>query len=160
MFSFLRMSDASAIALHTVRVLALAPSSSVTNQDVASLLGVSVHHLAKVHQRLVHAGLLVGVRGPAGGFRLARDPSTITLMEVVEAVEGTFEPHQCLLGRPKCATSPCALGQMSDAVNSLVRGFLVNTTVDRLASDDSLAIDGPTGASSHEKDQHDVLLSV
>jgi len=139
LLSFLRISEASALALHTVRVLALAPDNAVTNQDVASLLSVSVHHLAKVHQRLVRAGILRGVRGPAGGFRLARDPREITLMEVVEAVEGPFEPHQCLLGRPKCSTSPCALGQMSDTVNSLVREVLISTTVDRLASEDAIS---------------------
>ena len=135
MYSFLRISEASAIALHTVRVLAGAPDESVTNQDIASLLDVSVHHLAKVHQRLVRAGILRGVRGPTGGFRLAREARDITLMEVVEAVEGSFEPCQCLLGRPKCVASPCALGQMSDAVNSMVRDFLTGTTADGLTAE-------------------------
>lgn len=134
MYSFLRISEASALALHTMGVLAAQGDNKLSNQEISSGLRVSEHHLAKVHQRLVHAGLLQAARGPAGGFRLARDPRTICLIEIVEAIEGPFAPSQCLLGREKCQTPCCVLGRMSSAVNEQVREFLTTTTADKLAA--------------------------
>ena len=134
MYSFLRISEASALALHTVGVIARNPDAKVSNLDIASRLAVSEHHLAKVHQRLVHCGILHAVRGPSGGFQLARPATAITLMEIVEAVEGPFAPSQCLLGRPKCQSDCCVLGVVSNSINEQVREFLVTTTADKLAT--------------------------
>ena len=134
MYSFLRISEASALALHTVGVLARQPDAKISNLAAASQLGVSEHHLAKVHQRLVHGGILTGARGPAGGFLLARPAESITLMEIVEAVEGRFAPSQCLLGRSQCQSDCCVLGKMSHSINEQVRAFLLGTTADKLAT--------------------------
>jgi Rrf2 family protein len=140
MYSFLRISEASALALHTVGVIAAKSADAanadakISNQDISLRLTVSEHHLAKVHQKLVHAGILTAVRGPAGGFQLSRPASEITLMEIVEAVEGPFAPSQCLLGRPRCQSDNCILGGMSQAINSQVRDFLTGTTADKLAT--------------------------
>ena len=134
MYSFLRISEASALALHTVGVLAAQRDSQITNQDISASLNVSGHHLAKVHRSLVRAGILIAVRGPSGGFRLARDPEEIRLIQIVEAIEGPFEPSQCLLGRPKCQSDCCVLGKMSSSINEQVRTFLNDTTADKLAT--------------------------
>ncbi|HEY3332667.1 MAG TPA: Rrf2 family transcriptional regulator [Capsulimonadaceae bacterium] len=134
MYSFLRISEASALALHTMGVIARNPDTKISNSDISEMLNVSEHHLAKVHQRLVHAGILRAVRGPSGGFRLAREAGTITLMQIVEAVEGPFAPSQCLLGREKCQSDCCVLGAMSNSINEQVRTFLLTTTADKLAT--------------------------
>ncbi len=52
--------------------------------------GIPARYLEQIFQRLRRAELIVGKRGPGGGYALARDPSEITLCEVVEAVEGPF----------------------------------------------------------------------
>ncbi|MGO8671659.1 MAG: RrF2 family transcriptional regulator, partial [Capsulimonadaceae bacterium] len=109
-----------------------APDAMVSNRDVAEGLQVSVHHMAKVHQRLVRAGLLTAIRGPHGGFRLGRPAASIRLIDVVEAIEGPFQPEQCLLGRPKCQRTGCILGKLSDSINQQVNEFLTNTTADQL----------------------------
>ena len=134
MYSFLRISEASALALHSVGVLARHGDTKTSNLELSSALAVSEHHLAKVHQRLVHANVLKAVRGPSGGFRFARPANEITLMEIVEAIEGPFSPSQCLLGREQCQSECCILGKMSTSINDLVRDFLNNTTADKLAT--------------------------
>ncbi len=48
--------------------------------------------LYRVLRRLVDAGLLNGISGPGGGYRLAKPPSKITLLEIVSAVEGAQKP--------------------------------------------------------------------
>jgi Rrf2 family protein len=132
MLSYLRISEAAALALHTLGQLAKSDGRSITNIEIAEKLDVSEHHLAKVHQKLVRAGILKAVRGPSGGFRLASPASEIRLIDAVEAVEGSFAPHECLLGRPKCVAPDCVMGKLSRTVNEEVRNFLTSTTVAQL----------------------------
>jgi Rrf2 family protein len=132
MSTCLRISEAGALALHTVGILASSVDKLVSNQEIAARLKVSEHHLAKVHQHLVKAGIARAVRGPSGGFALARPASEITLLEIVEAVEGPLRPSQCLLGRPKCAKDNCVLGALSSSINKQVESFLTNTRADSL----------------------------
>lgn len=133
MSSCLRISEAGALALHTMRMLVEADGSLVSNHAIADALKVSEHHLAKVHQRLVHVGIARAVRGPNGGFTLARPAAEISLLEIVEAVEGPFRLSQCLLGRPKCAKVNCILGALSDSINKQVTEFLAQTMAVSLA---------------------------
>ena len=57
--------------------------------------GIPMRYLEQIFQRLRRAGLIKAKRGPGGGYLLAREPSDISLAEVVEAIEGTIH------GRPK-----------------------------------------------------------
>jgi Rrf2 family protein len=113
-------------------MLALQPSDKITNQTISDHLQVSEHHLAKVHQKLVRHGLLKAERGPSGGFVLAKPANKIKLIEIVEAIDGPFNPSQCLLGREHCDSDCCLLGQMSNSINDQIRTFLNETTADKL----------------------------
>jgi Rrf2 family protein len=132
MATCIRISESTGLALHTMTLLSESPDAMVSNQQIAEMLDVSAHHLAKVHQRLVKAGLLKAVRGPNGGFRLGRSAETITLIEVVEAVDGPFRADQCLLGRPVCRRIGCPLGAFSSSINQQVVDYYTTTTVDQL----------------------------
>lgn len=135
MSTCLKISDAAALALHTVDYLVRNSERFVANQEIAAALSVSANHLAKVHQRLVHTGLVFAVRGPGGGFRLAKPAGEITLLSVMEAVDGPFTPSRCLLGRPECSRATCILGDLSADINERVRTFFTNTTVSQLSLD-------------------------
>lgn len=133
MTNMLKISDAAALALHTMAVLARNTHRLVPTHEIAETLDVSENHLAKVHQRLHKAGLVDAVRGPSGGSRLAGSPSEITLLEIYEAIEGTFSPMDCLLGRPACGGRRCILGDLVKSVNNQVRDYLAGTTLAKLA---------------------------
>jgi Rrf2 family protein len=60
----------------------------VASHDIAAAHGIPERFLFKCLKPLVSAGVLRSVRGPNGGYRLARPPGDITLLEVVEAFEG------------------------------------------------------------------------
>jgi Rrf2 family protein len=62
---------------------------------LAHELGVSEKFLLKLLHPLARAGLLHSVRGPHGGFRLAKPAHTISLLEVVEAVAGPIRGEAC-----------------------------------------------------------------
>lgn len=87
MGSMLRISDAAALAFHTMVLLAQSQAKLTSVHDIANTLDASENHLAKVCQRLAKAGLIESVRGPRGGFRLAKPPTDIALIDIYEAIE-------------------------------------------------------------------------
>jgi Rrf2 family protein len=82
-----------------------------------------------VLQRLTKVELVRSVRGPRGGFILTRAPESVTLLEVFEAIEGRFEPSQCLLSSAICEGDDCILGKIVVEANSMLRTRLEETTL-------------------------------
>lgn len=130
-----RISEAANLAVHATALLATG-SNRDGYQPVAKLaavLGVSESHLAKVVRRLVDAGFLESVRGAHGGFRLARDPGGITLLEVLEAVDGRLPEGGCLLGRSVCSGG-CVFSEAASSVRTLLDESLGRLSVKDFAS--------------------------
>lgn len=123
----LRISEAASLALHSMALLASGSGKLYPARKVAEILCVSEAHLAKVMQRLSKQGLVESVRGPGGGFRLARGVEEATLLEILEAIEGPFEPGICLLGRTFCRGRKCILEKLLKTVNDTVRDYLAGT---------------------------------
>lgn len=75
---------------YTMRLLihlAVQPDESATIEQIAQRYGISRNHLTKVAHRAVQAGYVSGVRGRAGGLKLARKPNDIGIGEVLRTVE-------------------------------------------------------------------------
>ncbi len=94
------------------------------------MLLVSEAHLSKVLQRLAREGLLASTRGPGGGFRLVRGGGEITLLEVFEAIDGPFEPDECLMHERTCGRFGCLFGDLLGDINRQVREYLDGRTLD------------------------------
>ena len=126
MSDVVKFSEASAIALHAMAILAAPGDGRTSIRDLAGRLPISENHLAKVMQRLARAGLVESTRGPSGGFRLRGDPSRITLLDVHEAIEGRVDEACCLLSRPlSCAE--CILGDALRRARSVLHAQLART---------------------------------
>lgn len=131
----LRFTEAANLAVHACAMIQAGGSGSRLNhREIAGALGVSESHLSKVMQKLVHRGILASERGTAGGFTLAADPSRLTLLEIIECIEGRDEKPACLLGRPICARGGCILSDLSLKVSSLVEDRLGGTTLEEFTS--------------------------
>ena len=107
----MRMSEGVEWALHCATVLAaLPPGATVPGKALAEFHGVSESYLLKHLQALTGAGLLESVSGPKGGYRLARPPEQITLLDVVEAIEGREPAFRCteIRQRGPAAVEPAA----------------------------------------------------
>lgn len=72
----------------------------VLRQDIAKRQAISAAYVAQLCRRLQSAGLVEGVKGPGGGYQLARDPASISARDVIEAVEGPIALVHCILERP------------------------------------------------------------
>lgn len=72
-------------------------------REVAREAGIPSAYLSKIIHRLGESGLIVSRRGVRGGITLGRSPDQISLLEIVEAVEGKTWLNRCLLGLEECS---------------------------------------------------------
>jgi len=117
---------------YALRALAAMPEDGdhCFSKDLASRLDLPAPYLAKILQSLVQAGVLLSVRGPKGGFRLARPAHRITVGEVVTAIEGPNTLDGCVMGFPVCSGDhPCPLHDAWSAVKSQVASSMTEATI-------------------------------
>jgi len=129
----LRISEAGALGLHATVLLASEPQRCLTISEMARALGVSANHLAKVMQRLARAGLVHSVRGRKGGFVAGERGTNLSLLAVYEAIEGRYQPGDCLLRVRICRRQRCILGDLLEQVNRQFRDYLARRHVGELA---------------------------
>lgn len=116
-------------ALRLLMLLALKGGEPATIKETADRYGISKNHLMKIAHRLGQAGILETTRGRRGGLRLARDPSRISVGEVVRLTEEEFTLVECFdPDRNQCViTSACrlktALGEAQDAFLAVLDGY-------------------------------------
>lgn len=63
----------------------------VLSHDIAKHYNIPLEYLFKIMQQLSRVNILASKRGPRGGFCLARSPSKITLLDIIEAVDGPLK---------------------------------------------------------------------
>lgn len=98
-----RLSRAAEYAIRGVLHLSDAPKGATVDVErVAKAQRIPVAYLAKLFQTLAKKGFVKSTRGPDGGFRLARDPEDINVLEVIEAVEGPIFLNDCLIHAGQC----------------------------------------------------------
>lgn len=77
----------------------------VSLHAVAKRQNISERYLENIMRILASRGLVTSVRGKHGGFRLAKSPKEILLGDIVQAVEGSLSPVECLDAPSKCDRS-------------------------------------------------------
>lgn len=139
------MSDAVEWSLHCCTLLATLPSDqALPAARLAEFHEVPPAYLAKALQAMTAAGITESRSGPRGGYRLARPPSEITLLEVVLAVDGDETAFQCREIRqrgpaatddPKAYRRPCGIAGAMWKAEDAWRAELAATTVGDLVSE-------------------------
>lgn len=91
----MKLTRASSYALHAIVHMAQQKTQNVpvASHDIANERGIPMRFLLKVLKPLVTQRILLSVKGPHGGYRLARQPSDITMLDVIEAVDGTLRGY-------------------------------------------------------------------
>ena len=85
----MKMTRASSYALHAVAYMALQKTDKpVASHHIAQARGIPERFHLKVLKPLVSARVLLSIKGPNGGYRLARQPNEISMLEILEAVDG------------------------------------------------------------------------
>lgn len=130
--------------LHCSATLAqLEPHESASAAQLAAYYDLPAPYLAKQLQSLVRAGILTATTGPRGGFRLARPPGEVTLLQVVEAVDGASSPYECreirqqgvgALPARDCRDTCILAAKMADAHDAWRSSLAAESLADILAS--------------------------
>ena len=128
-------------ALHCCAILAGLPEGRyLSTKALAELHGLPKEYLSKALQSLSQAGLVHATLGPSGGYRLARPPAELTILEIVEAVEGKAQTFVCTNirnnnpCRPKgyCDSKPCAVARIMWEADEAWRQKLRSVTLANL----------------------------
>jgi Rrf2 family protein len=86
------------------------PGVYIPVREIAQQCNVPYHFLGKIVQQLSKRGLLSSTKGPKGGITLADSADGITLLQVVEAIDGLDITTRCVMGLPACQDAqPCPL---------------------------------------------------
>ncbi len=102
--------------------------------DIAAAVQVPQTFLAKIFQQFSKSGIVKSYRGTGGGFMLARPPEQITLLEVVEAVEGPITPNRCVIAAGECERdSICTVHPVWARVKQQTRSLLAEVSLKDLA---------------------------
>jgi Rrf2 family protein len=122
-------------AIRGIVYLASRPADQVCLlSDIAAAVDVPSTFLAKIFQQFSKIGLVKSYRGTGGGFILGRSPERISLLEVVEAVEGPILPNRCVINGDECErATTCNVHPVWVDVQSQVRDILAKVTLKELA---------------------------
>lgn len=112
-------------ALRAMACLAMCPCV-LTTPMLAEQARVPVNYLAKVLQLLATARLVEGRRGVGGGYRLARAPEAISLLQVLEAVDEIDKPSRCARPSGKVA---CPLHRTMEEAVRAFKGVFAHVTL-------------------------------
>jgi Rrf2 family protein len=89
--------------LHCLLWLADPTGPPVSSRDLAELQGISPSFVAKIFPKLEKAGIVQASEGVRGGYQLAKAPEDISVLEVVDAIEGKKPLYDCQEIRGRCA---------------------------------------------------------
>ncbi len=140
----LKLSTKSRYALRAMMELAIREGTGpVQLREVAKAQHISPKYLEQLAIPLHHAGLVLTERGPSGGYRLAKPASSITALDVVQAVEGPLQLLDCLGRAAACDRSAiCAARGLWGEVEGAISAVLGRTTLMDLRESQQAAIAG------------------
>lgn len=101
-------------------------------REIANDLKIPKEFISKILQSLVDFELVGSQKGKNGGFYLAKDPSEIRLIDIVEAIDGLEIFTTCVLGFPDCSSDvPCPVHNPWGKLRSMAYNMLSSETIDK-----------------------------
>ena len=134
----LRLSKKSDYALIAMKHLALkaGPGSSSSAREIAEQYDIPIELMAKVLQRLVRSGLLVSTQGTRGGYTLLRPAASISVADVIQAIDGPFTVTACSTENNGCEQySKCSIRDPLWQIRERIAAALGTVSVAELATD-------------------------
>jgi Rrf2 family iron-sulfur cluster assembly transcriptional regulator len=115
-------------AIAVMSYLAADPSQRAGSGEIAEARGISKALTAKLLTQLAAAGFVGGQPGPGGGYKLAKTPDAISLLQIVSLFEQTEPPSVCGFGHGWCGNGdPCPLHDKVHGLMALNRRFMEET---------------------------------
>ena len=126
----LRVTKLTDYATVVLTVLAARPGDVLSATDLAETAGLEPPTVSKLLKPLAQAGLVTSVRGAHGGYRLNRSATEITLIEIVEAMEGPLAMTECSQHDSQCGLADqCGVRANGRLINDVVGDALRGVTL-------------------------------
>lgn len=127
------ISQTAEYALRAIAHLSMSPDEAQTTQQISETTRVPLPYLSKVLQALSRAGLIRSRRGLRGGIKLLRSPESLTVYDVIQAVDPLQRIRTCPLGLEAHGTHLCPLHRrLDDALLQVETAFQQSTIADLL----------------------------
>lgn len=141
----LRLSKKTDYALMAMRHLAAKPEpSSASVREIATCYGIPGELLAKVLQTLARKGLLVSHQGMNGGYRLARPAGSISVADVIHAIDGRLSLTACSEQDDRCDQyATCSVRDPLWRIKTQILRALTDCTLADLVTDEPAAEQAP-----------------
>ena len=98
--------------------------------DLVAGTGLPRDFMAKIFQRLAKSGVLLSAKGRGGGFTLARAAHEISLMQIVEALDGPQPMDRCVVGLERCDDQvACPQHDLYKPIRQRLKDYLMTTTL-------------------------------
>jgi len=129
----MRLTTKGRFAVTAMLDLALhAAEGPVTLSEISARQKISLSYLEQLFGKLRRGELVESVRGPGGGYNLARDPADLSVADIIRAVEETLDSTQCG-GRENCLENQrCMTHDLWEELNGTVNGFLAGVKLSHL----------------------------
>ena len=133
----MKLSTRGRYATRALLELALRPGDNpAALKDIAQRQQISIRYLEHLITPLVAAGIVRSMRGPKGGIALARSPQEIRLSEVIQLLEGSTAPVECLDNPAGCARSATCVtrdvwGELRKAMDNILNSTTIADLVER-----------------------------
>lgn len=123
-------------AIRCILCLSIEPEQIKRASIIAKEMDIPAPFVSKILQKLSKKGLVIPIRGVKGGFRLARRPQDISLLEVVEAIDGPIPVNKCVIDSKSCnRIKRCSVHPVWVKIQNLIRKELSMVNFKRLSSD-------------------------
>jgi len=129
------------LAFRALTAIDDAPEHRVNGATLAGGLDITTHYLPHVMAPLTRSGWVMSTSGPRGGYTLVADLDDITLLELVQAVEGPIDTTGCLhLGPRHNSGHTCALHRPWTKARTALMAELDDVTIGHIARDPHTAL--------------------
>lgn len=124
------LSQSTGYAISALTCIAEQGENAILIRDIAKLANVPAPYLAKLIAKLAAAGLVESKRGLHGGVRVARNPASISVLDVAQAIDGVTALGECLLGLPLCSSNnACPAHGVWGGIRSQIENLLREMTL-------------------------------
>lgn len=132
----MHISKSAGYAVHgLIYLITKSANEPVQISEIAEYQKVSRTYLAKIFQQLSTARIIIGQRGITGGYLLAKEPTKVTLLNIVEAVDGPVMRRHCCLGVMGCEVRDhCSVLDVFVEANSRFANYLDGITLASLVN--------------------------
>lgn len=129
-----KKADYALIAMKHLAQTAGAPSTSA--REIAEQYDIPIELMAKVLQRLVRTGLLLSTQGTRGGYTLSRPSTTISVADVIQAIDGPFTVTACSVDKSDCEQyDKCSVRDPLWQIRERIVATLGTVTIAEMAAD-------------------------